>query len=170
MSRLGGQQPALRLVVLGTPLLAVAAEHEGGAEVQSWYVVAVAAAALVTALLPDSHTGLLVVLGIGGHWSTSATESLGVWVLLVALLLLVFHVACLLTAYGPPSVVLEADLVLAWLPRCALCVAVTALVWLVARILSGLQLPESALLYGAGLLLVTGWCVLLTRLATRRAG
>ncbi len=164
LSRLGGQQLMLRALVLLAPLLAATAEQRAGATVSVWYLASLVLASLVAALLPDSHAGLLVVLLVGGHWLTSSGQSLSLWVLCIALALALFHVAGLLASYGPPSVVLEPELLRFWLRRYAVCAAVTALVWLVARVSTGLSLSGSALVFGAGLLVVAGWSVLLSRL------
>lgn len=166
LSRLSSQQRLLRLVVLLVPLLAVVVEVWAGATVQVWYAIVVGVLALGSALLPDSHIGLLVVVTVGGHWATSSAGVLGYGVLVLAVALLVFHVSALLASYGPPSVVLEADLVLAWLGRAALATAVAAIVWVVARVAGGLGLPDHPLVFGGALLVLVAATLLATGLMT----
>ena len=74
LSRLNVQQWSLRLVVLVAPLVALVAEARAGAHVQVWFIVLVAVFCAVSALLPDSHTGLLVVLTVGLHWALALRD------------------------------------------------------------------------------------------------
>jgi hypothetical protein len=50
-----------------------------------------------------------------------------------------------------------------WLRRCLLLVAVTAGAWLLARLFAGLDLPDGGWVLAAALLVVIGWTGLLTR-------
>jgi len=171
LSRLAPQQRLIRLIVLVAPLIAVSAEAQAGATLQRWFVVAVIASSLVTAVVPDSHTGLLVVLLVGGHWagaSASGTSHTG-WVLVIALALLLFHTACTLASYAPSSVVLDRALLLLWLRRNAWAGAVAAIVWVISRVVSGLELPGSGLVLGAALLVLVAWTALLARTMSGRA-
>lgn len=161
LSRLSVQQGCLRLVVLLAPLAALVAEARAGAHVHTWFVGLVVILSAVSALLPDSHTGLLVVLTVGLHWALVLRDVTSAWVLVAAFALLVFHVAGVLASYGPPSVVVGPDLVMLWLGRSGVAAAVTALVWLATRVGSGLDLPPSGLVLAAALLVVAGWIFLL---------
>jgi len=169
LSRLNLQQLSLRLVVLVAPMVALVAEARAGAHVQTWFIVLVVIFCAVSALLPDSHTGLLVVLTVGLHWALALRDVTSAWVLVAALALLVFHVAGVLASYGPTSVVLDPLLLALWLGRSGVAAAVTALVWLATRVGSGLDLPANGLVLGAALLVVAGWTFLLAhRLVSTR--
>lgn len=169
LSLLSMQQLSLRLVVLIAPMVALVAEGRAGAHVQTWFITFVVIICAGSALLPDSHTGLLVVLMIGLHWALALRDVTSAWVLVAALALLVFHVAGVLASYGPTSVVLGSSLLALWLGRCGVAAAVTVLVWLATRVGSGLDLPANGLVLGAALLVVAGWIfVLAHRLLIRR--
>jgi hypothetical protein len=171
LSRLVPQQVLLRLVALVAPLIAVLAEVQAGATLQRWFVVSVVVLSVVAALLPDSHTGLLVVLLVGGHWAGASADGMSRsgWVLLMALALLLFHVACTLASYGPSSVVPDKELLVLWLRRSATAAAVAAIVWVTSRVASELELPGSGLVLGIALLVLVGWTALLARTMSVRA-
>ena len=171
LSGLAPQQRLIRLIVLVAPLIAVSAEAQAGATLQRWFVVAVIVSSSVAAVLPDSHTGLLVVLLVGGHWAGASPsgKSQSGWVLVIALALLLFHAGCMLASYAPSSVVLDRALLLLWLRRTTWAAAVAAIVWVVSRVASGLELPSSGLVLGAALLVLLGWTALLARTMSGRA-
>jgi len=104
-----------------------------------------------------------VALLIGGYWAMQVDENLSLSLLVVTLALLVFHVACLLASYGPPSVVLDPRLLKLWAVRSSVAFAAALLVWLAGRVASGLDLPGSGLLLAAALLVLIGWATLLSR-------
>lgn len=157
VSRLNVQQWSLRLLVVVAPMGALVAETRAGAHVQVWFIVLVALLCALSGLLPDSNTGLLVVLMVGAHWALALRDATSAWVLVAALALLVFHVAGVLASYGPASVVLGPALLGLWLWRSGMAAAVTALVWLATRVGSGLDLPGSGLVLAGALLIVVGW-------------
>lgn len=163
LSRLSVEQWSLRVVVLLAPLGALVAEARAGAHLHTWFIVLVVTLCAVSALLPDSHTGLLVVLTVGLHWALVLRDVTSAWVLVAALALLVFHVAGVLASYGPTSVVLGPALLSLWLARSGVAAAVTALVWLATRVGSGLNLSPSGLVLAAALLIVAGWIFVLGR-------
>lgn len=163
MNRPSRQHLLLRLVVAGSPLVALAGLAAAGAGLPWWILLLVVALAVSSAALPEAHTGLALVLAVGGYWGVAAPDDLSPWLLLVALALLVFHVTCLLASYGPPSVVLERALLQRWLLRTAGAAVVTVLVWVVARVLAGLDPAGGPLPVAAALLVAVGWAILLGR-------
>jgi hypothetical protein len=170
LSRLSRQQTLLRVLVAGVPLIAFGLEVQAGASVQTLPVLLVVGFTVISALAPDSHGPLGVLLVLGIYWTISVDEVLSWQVLLIAVLLVVFHVLCLLASYGPPSVVLDPPLLRLWLRRSAVLVAVAVLVWVAARIATGLDLPASGWLLAAGLLVVLAWTGLLSRKLAVDAG
>ena len=121
-------------------------------------------------LLPDSDAPTLLVLAFGGLWAISLPATMSVWTLLAAVDLLVLHLACTLASYGPPQLVLERAMLVLWAGRGSLLLAVTALAWLAARLLGGLDAEPSRLLTAAAFSLLLGWVAFLfARLVTRDA-
>lgn len=163
LSRLNRQMLLLRALVVLAPVVAFAVEVRAGAAAQAWVVVLLVVFTLLSALLPDSHAPLAVVLLVGGYWALAVDEDLSGSLLVVTLALVVFHVACLLASYGPPSVVLDPLPLRLWLVRSSVAFAVAVFVWVAGRVATGLDLPASGWLLAAALLVVVGWAALLGR-------
>ena len=170
LNRLSGQQWALRALVLVAPLVALFATHQAGAPWRPWLAALLLGVTLLSALLPDSHAPLAVLLLTGVHWVLTVDENLSGWLLVATIALLGFHVACLLAAYGPPSVVLDSVLLRRWSVRTGLAAAAGALVWLAAWGAERLSPPGSGWLLAAALLVLLGWTVLLSRRLVGAAG
>ncbi|HET9858449.1 MAG TPA: hypothetical protein VFQ19_01605 [Nocardioidaceae bacterium] len=170
LTRLSRQQWTLRALVLVSPFVALFATHQAGAPWRSWLAALLLGVTLLSALLPDSHAPLAVLLLTGVHWVLAVGENLSGWLLVVAISLLGFHVACLLAAYGPPSVVLDPVLLRRWSARAGLAAAAGILVWLAAWVAEGLEPPGSGWLLAAALLVLLGWTVLLARRLVGAAG
>jgi hypothetical protein len=164
LSRLSGQQRLLRAAAPLTVVVLLLLEAAAGGRPSVPYVLVIVVLGLLAALLPDSGAPLVVVLVLGFGWALGVPEALSGWVLLAALDLLALHVTCTLAAYGPPGLVLAPALLKTWLSRSAAAAAVTALVWLAARLLGLLHPASSAWLFGAALGLVVAWTAYLSRL------
>ena len=170
LSRASRQQVVLRGVVglaaAQLPLLVVLA----GGEFRPLLTLAMMGLVALALLLPDSDAPTLLVLAFGGLWAVSMPATMSVWTLLAAADLLVLHLACTLASYGPPQLVLERAVLALWAGRGSLLLAVTALVWLAARLLGGLEAEPSRLLTAVAFSLLLGWVVFLfARLVTRDA-
>lgn len=170
LSRLGRQQRLLRSLLVLLPAAAFAAEVGAGAAVQLLPILLVTGLAVLSALAPDSHAPLGVVLVVGGYWAIEVDEQLSSWTLLVTVLLVVFHVVCLLASYGPPSVVLSAAMLLLWLRRGLVATGAGVLVWLAGRVLDGVDPGSSGWLLAAALLALVAWIVVLGRRLSVDAG
>lgn len=167
LSRMSRQQWVLRGLVLVSPFVALFATIRAGAPDRTWVVGLLALMTLLSGLLPDSHAPLSVVLLTGGYWGIAVEQHLSPWVLVVAIALLVFHVACVLASYGPPSVVLDAVLLHRWLARAGLGAMAAVLVWLTARVADGLDPAPNGWLFAAALLVLLGWTAVLARRLVR---
>ena len=171
LNRLSGQQWALRAVVAVAPFVALSATHQAGAPWRPWLAALLLGVTLLSALLPDSHAPLAVLLLTGVHWVLTVDENLSGWLLVATIALLGFHVACLLAAYGgPPSVVLDPVLLRRWSVRTGLAAAAGTLVWLAAWVAERLEPAGSGWLLAAALLVLLGWTVLLARRLVGAAG
>ena len=173
MSRLAAlsrQQWLLRALVLLAPACAFAVEVRAGAAVQLWVVVLLTGFTVLSAAMPDSHAPLAVPLLVAGYWAMEVGEQISVSLLAVTVAMVGFHVACLLAAYGPPSVALDSVLLRRWTARAGLGCAAAGGVWLAARVADGRDVPGNGWLMAAALLLVVGWAALLGRKLSVHAG
>ena len=117
--------------------------------------------AVLAGLLPDTGVALFLVLDLLLVWGVAVPLRIDLPLLAAALLVLALHLAATLAA-GPPGAVLPASVVRRWGLRGVTLAAGTTLAWLVARVAAGASLTGTAATMAAGLLLVIGWCVLLT--------
>ena len=170
LSRASRQQVVLRgvagLAAVQFPLLIVLA----GGTFHPLITLALMGHVALVLVLPDSDAPTLLVLAFGALWAISLPSTMTEWTLVAAADLLVLHLACTLASYGPPQLVLDRAMLLLWAGRSALLMAVTALVWLAARLLGGLDTEPSRLLTAAAFSLLLGWVgFLFGRLVTRDA-
>ena len=117
--------------------------------------------AVLAGLFPDTGVALFLVLDLLLVWGVCVPLRVDLPLLVGALLLLVVHLGPTLAA-GPPGAVLPGSLVRRWVRRALLLAGVTTLAWAAARVAAGLSLTGTATTMAAGLLLVIGWCTLLT--------
>jgi hypothetical protein len=171
LSRASGQQLLLRLGGALCPLAFVAVVSAAGGHVGPAMGAVLVVLTVVTFAMPDSHAGLALMAAMVWAWAVSVPEATSWWTLAAALLLLAVHLALMLTAYGPPELVLEPALLRLWGARAAVLAAATALAWVAARVLTTLDLPPDALLTAVALAVLLGWLLGLTvRLAQRDHG
>ena len=168
LALIGRQQVVLRCVAgaASVGMLALVSVAGGG-----FHPILSTVLLLLTALVmlvPDSAAPMFLLLGLGGLWGVYVPETLGAWTLVAAADLLVLHLACTLASYGPPQLSLDPVMFRLWRGRAAVLLAVTALVWLGARLLGGLGLDPSGLVSAAALGVLLAWLVWLSvRLVSR---
>lgn len=162
-------QRALRLLVAAATLAFVGLVEQAGTSFTLGSVLLVLVG-LSLVLVPDGNAALVWMLLAVWAWALAVPGEPTWWTLAASADLLVVHVACLLACYGPAQLALPARLVRLWAGRSAVLLAVTALAWLFARLLAGLDLPVSGGAYGAGLLLVAVWAAFLMHRLTARDG
>jgi hypothetical protein len=156
------QQLWLRLVVLASGLAFLGLVPAAGGGIHP-VLTAVALVLLgVTVLVPESNAPLGLVLYLGGLWVVTVPRTLGVEVLLAAVVLTALHLACALASYGPPGLTLDRPFLVLWWRRFGYCLGAAGLVWLLSRGVLLLDLPASGLALGAALVLVLGWVTVLT--------
>jgi hypothetical protein len=174
LDRIALGSPAQRLlralVVLGAVLLLATIPAAGG-RFHPLLSTALLLLAVAVAVVPETHVGIVLLLGLGGLWAISVPDRLDGWLLLAAAELLLVHLAATLASYGPAGHRPDAALLALWGRRAVGCLAAAAGGWLVARTLTFLHLPGSRLALAAALLVLLAWVgVLSARIASRREG
>jgi hypothetical protein len=166
-----GQQVVLRVLTAMTAAVGfpVLVELAGG-DRHPVLITVLAVLGLLVGIVPAGNVPLFWSLVAAGTWLVSVPEALDGWTMAATAALVVVHLCCTLTGYGPPTLGLPAPLVRLWAGRAAVMLATTTLVWLAARLVAGLTLPGSALVYGSALLLATGWSAYLLRRMLARDG
>jgi hypothetical protein len=150
---------AFRLVAVVAPLAALLAA--AGANGRLWpaglFIVTVLAGA--SAVRPDTHTGLIVVVVLVWHWLATVDGVGGPWLPLAAVCLLVFHAVIALSASVPIGGVLPMATVVQWIVRTALAASATVGMWALVAVLDGRDAPGNGLLTALALAIVAGAAV-----------
>lgn len=148
---------ALRALLFVLPCAALALALP---EVPHWAVVTgVVVSSAVWARTPDHAAGVVALVLVGGWWAAHGVVD---WrVLVVAVLLLVAHVAATLVSYGPPRMAVDRGLARLWLARGLLALVPVPVAWLAVRGLDPALAPS-------WLWLATGAIVVVLLLATAR--
>lgn len=155
------QQWAFRLVAVVASLGALLAA--AGANGRLWpaglFIVTVLAVA--SAVRPDTHMGLVLVVVIVWHWLATVDGVGGPWLPLAAVCLLVHHAVIALSASTPIGGVLPTVIVLRWVGRTALVASATVGMWAVVAVFDSRDTPGNALLTALALTIVTGGAVMI---------
>lgn len=114
-------------VVAGTGASIVAGVTGGG--LPPMVLVVVGALAVLSAIRPDAHTALVLVVVVVWQWMVVVDDPTGPAVIAVALALLVFHSTIALMAPSPVAARLDPDILRCWLRRTALVAAATVATW-----------------------------------------
>lgn len=156
------QQQVARSVVLLAPLVFLALVTLSGGTFHPLLTVVGVLLAVLAALVPETNAPLGVLVYLAATWAITSVGALDGWTLLAAVDLFALHLAATLASYGPPGLVLDADLLVLWRRRAVVCLAAAGGVWLVARLLAFLELPSSGLALGLALLVFLAWLGALT--------
>lgn len=145
----------LRALLLVLPCAALALASPQGPH---WAVVAgVLVSSALWARTPDHAVGVLALVLVGGWWAARGVVDWRVPV--VAVLLLLAHLAATVVSYGPPTMAVDRRLARLWLARGLLALVPVPVAWLAVRGLDPALAPSWVwLLTGAltvGLLLGT---------------
>lgn len=144
--------------------LLVAADRTLADPTVAWPVAMVLSLAVLTALAPDSATGLATLTVYAAWWLLAVPGGTSGWVLVAALALLAGHAATAYLAAGPASLSAEPALRVRWLRDVAVVGALTCAGWLVAR------LADGTLVTGEGVLALTLLLLGLGFVALARSG
>jgi hypothetical protein len=119
----------LRVLVLVLPCIALALALP---EVPHWAVLlGVPVSAAAWARTPDHAVGVVPLVLVGGWWA--AHDVLDWRVPVVAVLLVVAHLAATVAAYGPMTLALDPHLARLWLVRGLLALVPVPVAWLAVR-------------------------------------
>jgi hypothetical protein len=119
----------LRALVLALPCVALALALP---EVPHWAVLlGVPVSAAAWARTPDHAVGVVPLVLVGGWWA--AHDVLDWRVPVVAVLLVVAHLAATVAAYGPTTLALDPHLARLWLVRGLLALVPVPVAWLAVR-------------------------------------
>jgi len=146
-----GRALLLRGLVLTSPLVGVACTWLAADRTIIALDVAVVALAIVCAVLPDSHTGSLVVVIVGIEWWATVDDPVSPWLLAAALALTVFHVSMAAATVAPTAARWTPAMSRRWLRRTAVVGAATCVMWAAVAVIGDHRFPGNSLLLAAAL-------------------
>lgn len=112
-----------------------------------------------SALAPDGHMGVLVVLLLAWYWVVTVDRPTGGTTLLAAVGILVFHAALAASTVAPPAAVWSRAMQRRWAGRTVVVGAATTAAWVVARALGSATIDGSAVVLSAALVGLAGTAV-----------
>lgn len=134
---LSTSQIVLRALIVTGPVVATLATGPAGHWPPWWMVAAALGLAAGFAVLPESPIGVGTFLVVLGWWTLGLDDALHPAVLVVAVALVVTHVAAQLASYGPAAMPVDAGLIRLWVRRTTVVLLAVPLVWGLARLLRG---------------------------------
>ena len=152
LSRESRGRLALRLVLLGAPVLAVLCAGPRPWP-NGWFVALLLAMSLGWAAMPESTLGA-ACLGLVAVWWALAVHGTPATAILAAALLLAAHVASVLLSYGPPGLPIGGRVLRLWLRRAALVGLAAPVVWGVGVLVDGQPEPPGIWVAGLGCAIV----------------
>jgi hypothetical protein len=130
LRRLTAAQLLARTAIVGAAALALFAGAQAAHEPPpSFAVIAVVTAAVLTAVVPDTHLGSVALFVFGWFWVVHVDATASAWLLLAAPALGLFHVATAFVAGTPTHATVDRATIARWSRRFGLIVATTAAVW-----------------------------------------
>jgi hypothetical protein len=132
-------------------------------------VIAFAAAAALTAVVPDTHAGGIALAIFGWIWVVHVDATASAWLLLAAPALGLFHVTTAFVAGTPAHATVDRASVVRWSRRFGLIVTATAAVWGVVAWLDRIGARPAMALTVVALIVLCGAAWALSRSTGERA-
>jgi hypothetical protein len=130
LRRLAAAQFLARATIVGAAALALFACAQAAHDrPPSFAVIAIVAAAVLTAIAPDTHAGSAALVVFGWFWVVHVDATASAWLLLAAPALGLFHAATAFVAGTPAHAEVDRATVASWGRRYGLIVAATVAVW-----------------------------------------
>lgn len=154
LSRARGVALLLRVLVFIGPMAAVGCTRLAAGHTIPVLDVLILGLAVVCAVLPDSHAGLLVVVLVGLDWLVTVDTETTPWVVGSAVSLAVFHASMAASSVAPPAASWTWAMCRRWLVR-TLAVAVgSAATWAVVAVIHRFEIMHSGAWLVAALLVL----------------
>jgi hypothetical protein len=154
LSSARGVAAVLRVLVLVSPMFAVGCTWLAAGRTVAAIDVAILGLAVVCAVLPDSHLGLLVVMLVGIDWLVTVDAQTTPWAVGSAISLAVFHASMAASIVAPPAARWTRAMCHRWLLRTGAVTVASAATWAFVAAVSGFEVPGSGVWLTAGLLVL----------------
>lgn len=138
-------------------IAAVAAFVAGSIAGDRWWlpgIVIVAVLAVVSAVRPDEHVAVVVVIAVAVNWLVCVDDLDTLWLPVTAVVLCVYHAAIALVALVPTGGTIPIAVLVRWSVRTAMVAAATVAMWMLVVVLDRRDLPGHGALTALALLIV----------------
>ena len=164
LRRLTASQFLARVAIVGAALLALfACSQAAQSRPPTFALVAFVAAALLTAVVPDTHAGSAALVVFGWIWVVHVDATTSAWLLLAAPALGLFHTATAFVAGTPAHATIDRAAIERWTSRFGLVVIATATVWGLVAWLDRLDARPAIALTVVALIVLCGAATALSR-------
>lgn len=131
LSRVSGAAVVLRVLVLTGAVVAMACTRLAAGRTVPLLDIVILGFALVCAVLPDSHVGLVVVLFVGIEWLATVHDRTTPWSVGVAVALVVFHTSMAAATVAPSAARWTRAMCRRWMRRSAVVMVASAGTWVI---------------------------------------
>lgn len=152
--RVDSRQVALRIGVVLTGLAAVASIRLAATESQPVLDLVIVVLVGFSAVFPDWHSGLAVVVLVGVDWALVVDDSATPWTMAAGAALVAFHSTLALATIAPIGARLARATWRRWARRTAVVIAAVVPTWLAVVVAERLDIGSSQLLVGLALVVV----------------
>ncbi len=151
---MSGRFPVAGTLVLVGAILALASTRAASSETTLAIELLVVVMALITALRPDHHLGLLVILLVGFHWLATVDAATTPWSITTAASLALVHSATAAASIAPPATPWTPAMTRRWTRRFVTVTAPSTLTWLIVIAVDRADPASSPALLTAALLVL----------------
>ncbi|MCE9622646.1 MAG: hypothetical protein K8R99_09905 [Actinomycetia bacterium] len=146
LSRSRGVGVVLRVLILVSPVAAIACTRLAADHSLLAINVAIIPLAFVCVVYPDSHIGLLVVLLVGIEWLVTVDDQATPWSIGVAISLTVFHASVAAATVAPPAARWTRAMCWRWSRRSLVVMGASACTWAAVAAIDRYAVGSSAVL------------------------
>jgi hypothetical protein len=152
--RLHPFQLALRALGVAGVLVALAATRAAGSDTLLVLEVGIIGLALLSAVLPDTHLGLLIVLLAGSHWLAIVDDVTTPWAMGFATGIALAHTSMGAASVSPPAARWSEAMRRRWARRLLTQIAVIVPTWAVVATMAEIDIGANAIVMAGALLVV----------------
>ncbi len=154
LPRVRGVGILLRSVILVTPLAALACTRAVTEHPLPVLDIVIVLLAVGCAVAPDGPLGVLVIMLVAIEWGASVHDRTTLWSVAVAAALALFHVCLAAATVSPPGARWTSAMCRRWTRRAAVAMGSGVATWAVLVAIDGYEMPSSAILVAASLLVL----------------
>ena len=140
--------------VVGSALVAVVGTRLAADRTLLVLDIAIVLLAVVSAVYPDRHVGLAVLVLVGISWWVTVDDVATPWSIAVAGAVTLFHASNAASSVAPPSAAWSRAMILRWSRRSLMMIVASACTWVAVIIIRQTDVAANTLLVVAALIMI----------------